>query len=343
MNIAVKNNPKFHQLPLPIVSAAIADAEAIASELSNPAQAELAKRNVLAVWAVKSYLEMLGYETDLTTSLCRDPVALLAGIYIADLSVKGLGTIECLAIDPEASHIAIPDTEGEDRSAYLLMEVEAGENYGANLLGFWKTLPQERSLNALAISNSHLEAPEELIEYFCYIQMDRKKASVINKTPAISRLSDWIRGRFEEGWGAIEEVIDANFGRGAIARRYGLARGSSSKKPSSSYAIGRAKVYDFGLRLDRQAVALVIEFNPAVNRQVDVRVRVCPMGDSEYLPPHLKLKVTLNPDSAESESEEVISRDRDNWIQLELDETLGNKFRVEVSLGDAIISEDFEI
>lgn len=64
------------------------------------------------------------------------------------------------------------------------------------------------------------------------------------------------------------------------------------------------------------------------------------MGELEYLPPGLKLKVTLNPDTPLEDSQEVTAREKDNWIQLEFDELSGRKFKVEVSLEDAAIVEE---
>ena len=73
----------------------------------------------------------------------------------------------------------------------------------------------------------------------------------------------------------------------------------------------------------------------------DVLVQVCPEEVQQYLPQSLKLKVTLNPDTENSDTEEVIARRSDNFIQLEFNESPGKQFKVEISYEELAIVEQF--
>ena len=55
----------------------------------------------------------------------------------------------------------------------------------------------------------------------------------------------------------------------------------------------------------------------------------------------MKLKVTLNRNTSDSESQEVTARKADNVIQLEFSEAPGKQFQVEVSFKNAVITEEF--
>ncbi|MDF5715843.1 MAG: DUF1822 family protein [Rhizonema sp. NSF051] len=115
-------------------------------------------------------------------------------------------------------------------------------------------------------------------------------------------------------------------------------------QPRANYSSGTKKL-DFGLLLNGQTIALLINLKQLENNEVDVLVQVTPCYEEhrneEYLPFGLKLKVTLNPNTSESESQEVTARKADNVIQLEFSEAPGKQFQVEVSFKNAVITEDF--
>jgi hypothetical protein len=354
MNKIVEKNHRFAGLYLPIVSAAIADADVIASEQSNPVKAESVRRNILAVWAVKSYLEMMGYKTDLGASLCRDPLALFAGIEGANLFVKDLeGSIECLAVSSEDSTVQISQTERDDRLAYLLVEIETGENYSSKLLGFWKTLPKNQNVTELAINDPHLKSPEDFIDYCCDIE---------EKQQMIIHLKRRVRDMLAQGWQLIEELISPDFqgdnlvpAYGFVRGAYGVAKGArggdqeteelrgleEEKQPSSSFTTGIAKVYEYNLPIKPQAVVLSIEIERGVNQEIDVLVRVCPRKDDKFLPSGLTLKVTLNLDTDDPQSRDQVAGKNTSCLEIEpFSVLLGEKFKVEVSLGDITFSEE---
>ncbi|MBR8833746.1 MAG: DUF1822 family protein [Stigonema ocellatum SAG 48.90 = DSM 106950] len=156
-------------------------------------------------------------------------------------------------------------------------------------------------------------------------------------TKALVNLSNWCLGVFEDGWQStqhLQNILDSNYTWGVV------------RSQSLGYHHSGGKIIDFGLQLNGQPLALVVNLKPLENNdEVDVLVQVVPCYEEpcseEYLPPGLKLKVTLNPNTAELVSQEVTARLADNAIQLEFSEAPGKQFQVEVSLLEAVVTEKF--
>ncbi len=160
------------------------------------------------------------------------------------------------------------------------------------------------------------------------IQSLSQTTSIVNK--ALVNVSSWCLGVFEEGWQSTKDMLktlDSNYAWGAV------------RSKSLDYHCGVKKL-DFGLLLNGQVLALVINVKRLEDNEVDVLVQVIPYNE-EYLPSALKLKVTLNPNTFESECQEVTARKADNLIQLEFSEIIGKQFQVEVSFKGTVIIEGF--
>jgi hypothetical protein len=310
------------------------EAHAIAQDcclgISNRRQAKQIYLNTLAVYAVEIYLRCMGFETDWKSSDSRNPL-LFKFMDVADLEVKELGKLECRPLLPEDDVLKIPPEDWEDRIGYVAVQLDDALRE-ATVIGFTKTATAQVPLN-------QLQSLDDFLVYLHQVQQSNAVETSLNPI----RLNQWVQGIFEGGWQVIDEVLGINNLAWGFARSGRWNSDKSLDNPSISDSVEAAKVFDFGLLLNRQSVALVIKYHPAENQEVDVRVRVCPMGDLEYLPPDLKLKVTLNPNTPSEDSQEVTARAKDNWIQLEFSESPGSKFRVEVSLEDAVIVEELFI
>jgi hypothetical protein len=97
-----------------------------------------------------------------------------------------------------------------------------------------------------------------------------------------------------------------------------------------------------GLQLANQRVVLIVAIAPASDKEVNIRVRVCPTDSQTYLPPGLQL-TACDPFGATSPELEASARSDDNWIQLEFSGELGEHFSVKVTLEGVSIAEDFVI
>jgi hypothetical protein len=156
--------------------------------------------------------------------------------------------------------------------------------------------------------------------------------SIVNK--ALVNVGNWWLGVFEEGWESTKDILntlDSNYAWGSTR--------------SQSLYYGGAKRIDFRLLLNARKLALFINIKRLENNEINVLVQVLPFkefpGNKEYLPSELKLKVTLNPNTSDVESQEVMTRESDNAIQLEFSEAPGKQFKVEVNYKNAVISENF--
>lgn len=158
-------------------------------------------------------------------------------------------------------------------------------------------------------------------------------AQIICIYKALVNLGKWWDEVFEEGWQFTESIgskIPNNL-------TWGYVR---SRKQSNRFSISRTKLFDFGLLLQNQTLALIVNLKKEENVQQGVLVQILPHQE-EHLPSGLKLKITLNPNTPNSISQEVTARQADNAIQLEFTEALDKQFKVEVSYQDAVVTEEF--
>ncbi|MBF2016665.1 MAG: DUF1822 family protein [Rivularia sp. T60_A2020_040] len=146
-------------------------------------------------------------------------------------------------------------------------------------------------------------------------------------------LSKWWDDIFEEGWQSTSLV-----GIKVLNNpMWGYVRNNEN---SHKFSISRTKFFDFGLLLQNQTLALIINLQQEENGEQSVLVQVLP-HQAEYLPPGLNLKITLNPNSIDSISQEVSARQTDNLIQLEFTEESNKEFKIEVSYQDTVFTQEF--
>jgi hypothetical protein len=123
-----------HGVPVLLTQTARKTAMAFAVQQVNPAQAQRVYRNTLAVYAVHTYLTLLGIETDLTQSDSWQAMS-RSSRDTADLFVVGRGRLECRPVEPGADVLDIPDEVQLRRIAYLAVEI-AEKPTKVQLLGF---------------------------------------------------------------------------------------------------------------------------------------------------------------------------------------------------------------
>jgi Protein of unknown function (DUF1822) len=150
---------------------------------------------------------------------------------------------------------------------------------------------------------------------------------------ALVNLGKWWDGVFEEGWQSPESIgsiIPNNLAWGYVR----------SRKESNNFPISQTKLFDFGLLLQNRFLALIVSLKKEENEEQGVLVQVLP-HEAEHLPSGLRLKVTLNPNTPESISQEITARQVDRAIQLEFSQAPNKQFKVEVSYQDAVVTEEF--
>ena len=120
---------------VPLTSKAYKLAKSFQSQYENPAKAQQVYLNTLAVYAVETYCECLGIETDLEASDSLNPV-MQPLMNIADLEIEGIGKLECRPVLPEDESCYIPVDTWENRIGYVAVEIDESLRE-ATLLGFY--------------------------------------------------------------------------------------------------------------------------------------------------------------------------------------------------------------
>lgn len=115
----------------------------------------------------------------------------------------------------------------------------------------------------------------------------------------------------------------------------------SADDSNKEATIERERLIDLGVQPDgsRCLVVLVATLTKEADRKTGFRLEVYPTESQPHLPPNLQLSVL-------SETGETLktSQPRDNYIRLpKLKGISGERFRVQVSLGDINVTQDFEI
>ena len=276
----------------------------------NSQKGEQVYRNTLAVYAVNLYLQNLGFETDLEASNSWDFVSQTL-MDVADLEIKDYGKIECRPVFPNEEFIHIPAEVWFETNYCIVVEIETIATE-AKLLGFIEKATTEK------ISRSQLRPLEELPTL---LQQDIHKNQHIHKT----QLSEWLEGIFQKDWKPTEKVL-------AYRRELALGKPRIDKKP----LVSGTKQIDLGLLIDKKSVALVVTITPLTDDKTEILVQVTPMDRDECLPPGIGLKVVLESDTAQ-----VKAREADDIIQLKFIEPPRSQFTVEISLGNAVMTENF--
>ena len=104
--------------------------------------------------------------------------------------------------------------------------------------------------------------------------------------------------------------------------------------------IKRMKLIDLGIEIAGKTVALAVAFLQKIDGDVSVLLQVYPTENDEYLPPDLKLILL---DNSEKILREVTARRADVCIQFKFTCEIGERFSVQVALGNAKFYENFVI
>ncbi|WP_299488538.1 DUF1822 family protein [Acaryochloris sp. IP29b_bin.137] len=140
--------------------------------------------------------------------------------------------------------------------------------------------------------------------------------------PQTIQLSQWLNHRFEQGWQAINELIAPQL-VGAFM----------------DTQIKRAKLIDLGVELSGCQVSLMMTIS-TTETGMSLQASVYPTGERLTLPANLHLRILTGTGEI---FKEVTSRSDDEFIQYRFDAATGDRFTIQVSLGTASVTEDFQV
>lgn len=280
---------------------------------SNAEKAKQVYLNTLAVYAVDFYLDCMGIETNWSASFSGNPV-MQTILDVADLDIPKLGKLECRPVLPEDAVVCIPLEALSDRIGYVAVQLDETLRE-ATLLGFSKTVPES---GKLAIGE--LRSLPYLLEAV--------------KPPQPIQLSKWFENIFESGWQSLSALLSINQANLAFRNRASVASVRTNEE-----TVKAAKLIDLGVQLENQSVALLMAITPTSEQKAIVLVQVHPVA-RKTLPANLKLSLL---ESGKTVAE-VQSQGQYNYIQLKpFRGNSGESFEIQVSLGEASVTETFEI
>ena len=319
-------------LPLPITQTARKIAQQFASLQPNPQKAEQVRLNTLAVCIVNDYLQMMGIPTDISKSYSQNPVVHF-GADVADLEVTGVGRLECRPIRTNAQTYHIPPEVRSDRIGYVVVQIDESLRE-ATVLGFTQTAVMDE----LPISQLH--PLEDLLEHLSQLMQPVAAPVSVELSRTRVNLSQWIENVFETSWQTVESLLPPAQPSLAFNFRSNLNAIEVFEDKPGDPKIRRAKTIDLGMQLNSHPVTLGVEVTPQSEYKTNILLKLQPINNQDYLPPHLQMIVL---DESDTIFLEAIARIADNYIQLEFSGISGEKFSVKVALGDASTTEYFVI
>ena len=145
-----------------------------------------------------------------------------------------------------------------------------------------------------------------------------------------TKLSRWLQEIVDEGWQTIDALINSEANLALSTRNIFLETGTKA-----------GKLINLGMQLGSQTVVMLITVTQEAEEKIGISLQVYPTGGESYLPPDLKVALLSK---AGKILQEVRSRPQDNYIQLKsFKAEPGKRFSIEISLGDASVTEEFEL
>lgn len=283
--------------------------------------------NILAVCAVKDYLELLGYETDWNNSDFNHPV-MTTFADVADLEIKNHGKLECRAVFSD-ENIQIPEDAWSNRIGYMFVSIDESLQE-AEILGFIPSVEETEGVISLNKLRSLSDFPEYLSQKEQLVIVKQNVGESIQA--GIVKLGKWLeetKEYMEKEWQNAEELLMRQ------------PQNLSYMTRNSSDAINKVKLIDLKMNLASHSVMLLMTVTPQSEDKLKINARLCPVSEEKHLPLGIKLEILSELDKA---LKEVKAESRDYFIQLpEFTGESGDKFKLRITLSDASLTEEFII
>ncbi|MFN6527821.1 DUF1822 family protein [Nostoc sp. ChiSLP03a] len=299
-------------------------AEELRRQQATQAKGEQVYLNTLSVSFVNYYLCCMGFETDLHKSDSWNVIQQTL-MDVADLSLKNLGLLECRPVLPDTQFVYVPPEVQSNRIGYVAVQI--GKSFReATLLGFVKQVQTDLlPINQLQPLDNLLEYLEELSQ----LQVAAIADNSLNHNQNLVNLKQWLENIFEAGWQEVETLLGTQSANPAWGMR-----------SKAGAFLSRGKLIDVGDFLSKRAVVLVVTLPSDNEQEMDIIVELHPTNGQDYLPPNLHLMVL---DFEGASVMEAQTRSNNKNIQLEFSCEVGERFSVQLVLGDISITENFVI
>ena len=325
---------------LPSIKLTISDrlhAQEFSQQQSRAEKAQQVYKNTLAVAAVNTYLQCLGWITSLKTSDSWNYL-MQTLMDTADLELPNYGKLECRPVEPTQDVMVIPEEVTQERVAYIAVGIEEAQN-SAKLLGF------TTETTASVIPLTSLQAIAELPNY-----LEQYHYRLVNQRKALPKLSSWLVGSIEAGWQTWEKFLAVQPNLEFLAApeeklsfRSFASQVSSEKnlaKETLTTGISRVKLWNLGHPDNCIDIALVISLSSATMNDLEVSVKVCPTNEHHYLPSGLLIQIL---DETQQPVLQAHTKSTNEAIEFFLSGEIGEFFSIQAIFDDAIKTESFMI
>lgn len=273
----------------------------------NPEKGKLVYLNTLAVYAVKTYLECMGFDIDLEASQSAS-LSQRVLINTADLVVQGYGTIECCPVLPGITSLEILPETWEDRIAFVAVDLDKTLRE-ATILGFFP------AVSTATMSLKQLQPMHKLLEHFNQLQLAESSCqtavnpsvsdlsvsdlsvsdsstsnpstpnpsifhSILRTTtaldiPSLTDLSQWVQGIGDASWDLAGIFVDIVHDAMNPPQLNVGVRSAAMDRPIPP-EIYRSKVLTLGPSADASSITLLVGLVPLPSEEFEVWVQITP-------------------------------------------------------------------
>lgn len=287
-----------------------------AARQANPRKGKQVYLNTLAVCAVNTYLQWLSVKTRLDLGDCWN-AGMRSLFNVADLVLPNLGKLECLPVLPNEDSLTIPLETLEDRLGYIAVRFD-GQLKQVYLSGF---------LSAKAVTPSVSSVP----------LMELRSLDVLSDTLEWRRkcvnLQQWFKELFSDEWQPVSTILAAS----SVALR--SVGPSGATDTDEQRIVSRGKVLKLQQGERSESVILVVKMTEA-KEEIELRLQLYPEPNKEYLPSGLRVSIYDETEKLCMEAQTGLS---DDGVQLEFSCLPHEGFRLDLSLGDFYLSEQFVV
>ena len=314
-------------LSIPLTLAAHQQAQLAYQQHTEPGKAKQVYLNVLAVDAVRTYLQWMGYAAAPPACDSGSAAVLQVLADMAELVLPGRGRLACRPVLPEEAVCRVPPESWAASLGYVAVGLDA-ELRQARLLGYGPAAKCE------AVPLAQLLPLVTLLERL-QVSGAASQAGVARK---LVDLSQWLAGKVTSGWQAAEELL------GPQPSTFSFRSLESSNLWAPIGSVVRGKLLELimsseGWQTDSRQVALLVGILSRDTLRSNIWVNLRPTGSARYLPENLEIRVLDAQGLAVMEAQ---TRQTDA-LQLNFSGMSNEQFAIEIELNGANLVEKFVI
>jgi hypothetical protein len=274
--------------------------------------------NTLAVSVVNSYLNLIGWSTNLEASDSWNPI-LQTMMDVADLLIPNYGKLECRVVLADQETVTIPPEVWSERIGYVVVKFNKFLDQAA-ILGF---IGQVRQVKL------PLTQLEPLTKFPNYLSQQKYSLPVQS-----INISKWFSGMLDQGWQQQEELFSQTIALNCRSTQR-LAKQTVKQISSSLTCVKLVEL----IATKQITLALILNIQSQSQKEFDILITVCNNQIHDYLPNGLELVILdeIQHPVMIAQANEVTT------IEFYFSGKLGESFSVEMFLDEQIKVESFII